>query len=202
MMNTMKGMNKMTPESLLREWYGRNMLARMRFHVDIPDDMEPIIIERNAYGMITTMNYSHSYNSLVRHDMMIVLLMEQTVNDSIIMYPLYALNKDNNEWTWIPDADDENIDADDTMLIMKSLKTDADISVQDTRVNGFTENWFETNSYSMTHDDNVFIIIIDDGTQYITNSMPEHVNNEYMITTDNEMIHVPETHVKRIIEIR
>lgn len=35
----------------------------------IPDDMEPIIIERNAYGMITTMNYSHSYNSLVRHDM-------------------------------------------------------------------------------------------------------------------------------------
>lgn len=59
----------MTPESLLQEWYGRNMLARMRFHVDIPDDMEPIIIEHNAYGIITTMNYSHSYNSLVRHDM-------------------------------------------------------------------------------------------------------------------------------------
>lgn len=192
----------MTPESLLQEWYGRNMLARMRFHVDIPDDMEPIIIERNAYGMITIMNYSHSYNSLVRHDMMIVLLMERTVNDSVIMYPLYALNKDNNEWTWIPDADDENIDADDTMLIMKSLKTDADISVQNTRVNGFTENWFETNSHSMNHnDDNVFIVLIDDGTQYITNSMPEHVNNEYMITTDNETIHVPETHVKRIIEI-
>ena len=81
------------------------------------------------------------------------------MNDSIIMYPLYALNKDNNEWTWIPDADDENIDVDDAMLIMKSLKTDANISVQDTRVNGFTENWFETNSHSMTHnDDNVFII--------------------------------------------
>lgn len=99
--------------------------------------------------------------------------MERTVNDSIIMYPLYALNKDNNEWTWIPDADDENIDVDDAMLIMKSLKTDADISVQDTRVNGFTENWFETNSHGMTHnDDNVFIVLIDDGAQYITNNMP------------------------------
>lgn len=128
--------------------------------------------------------------------------MERTVNDSIIMYPLYALNKDNNEWTWIPDADDENIDVDDAMLIMKSLKTDANISVQDTRVNGFTENWFETNSHGMTHnDDNVFIVLIDDGAQYITNNMPEHVNNEYMIIADNEMIHVPETHVKRIIEI-
>lgn len=68
--------------------------------------------------------------------------------------------------------------------------------------NGFTENWFETNSHGMTHnDDNVFIVLIDDGAQYITNNMPEHVNNEYMITTDNEMIHVPETYVKRIIEI-
>ena len=38
MMSTMKGTNKMTPESLLQEWYGRNMLARMRFHVDIPDE--------------------------------------------------------------------------------------------------------------------------------------------------------------------